>query len=154
MNITSPLTGAAQTGLTSPTYTLAEDMAPAPNGKQWYVSALGGTQTGVVANSISRPFTISVYKQAVIKTLTTILGAAVGLVSNIPRNKIAVITRKAAAFNTLGGYGMIEVKTEISVPAGVPENDLVSLKAAMSAHIGTLTQDGNQWWQAAESGGL
>lgn len=43
MNLTTPLTGAAQTGFTAPTYTLTLDVNPAQNAKQWAVTALGGT---------------------------------------------------------------------------------------------------------------
>lgn len=43
----SPLTGASQSDLTSPTYTLTSDVAPNSNGEQAAVTALGGTQTGV-----------------------------------------------------------------------------------------------------------
>jgi hypothetical protein len=54
---TSPVTGAAQTGLTSPTYTLSTDVAPSINGKQHAITALGGTQTGVNSHSVAAPFT-------------------------------------------------------------------------------------------------
>jgi hypothetical protein len=47
ISVTSPITGGAQTGLTSPTYTVVTDTAPPGNpGKQVAVTALGGTQAG------------------------------------------------------------------------------------------------------------
>lgn len=55
--LTSPITGAAQTGFTSPTYTLTSDLAPDNNGKQVAVTALGGTQVGVTTHSVAAPFT-------------------------------------------------------------------------------------------------
>ena len=56
-NPTSPVTGAAQTGLTTPTYTFVADVAPDANGKQVAVTALGGTQVGVTPHSVASPFT-------------------------------------------------------------------------------------------------
>ena len=47
--VTSPITGQPQTGLTSPTYTVVADTAPAGNpGKQVAVTALGGDRKSVV----------------------------------------------------------------------------------------------------------
>lgn len=37
----SPVTGAAVTGLTSPTYSLTTDVAPSLNGKQYAITAVG-----------------------------------------------------------------------------------------------------------------
>lgn len=46
--LSSPVTGGAQTGFTSPTYTLTADTPPAGSGgKQYAATALGGTQAGV-----------------------------------------------------------------------------------------------------------
>lgn len=47
ISLTTPVTGAAQTGLTSPTYTHVVDTPPNAYTKQYAVTALGGTQTGV-----------------------------------------------------------------------------------------------------------
>jgi len=69
ISYTNPVTGAAQTGLTSPTYTLVADIAPDVNGRQWAVSALGGTQTGVRTHSASDPFTITVMRPKVFQSL-------------------------------------------------------------------------------------
>jgi len=38
--LSSPVTGAAQTGLTSPTYTVTADTPPDANAKQYAVTAL------------------------------------------------------------------------------------------------------------------
>ena len=66
ISLTSPITGAAVTGLTSPTYTVAVDTPPNTWSKQWAVTALGGTQTGVdTSSSASRPFTLTDRKSVV-----------------------------------------------------------------------------------------
>jgi hypothetical protein len=154
MDITSPLTGVAQTGLTSPTYTLADDTPPASNSKQWYVTALGGTQTGVSAHSVGRPFTLSVFAPAKAKTPTSGVLSEAGLITNIPKNQNKVITRKSIGVNSVGGYGIMNLSTSFDVPVNGPETDLVSIKAAISAHIGALEQSLDQWYTAIESGAL
>jgi len=47
------VTGGAQTGFTTPGYTVAADNPPdATTGKQWNVSAVPGTQTGARVHDI------------------------------------------------------------------------------------------------------
>jgi len=94
LTLTSPVTGGAQTGLTSPTYTLATDTAPTSAGKQYAVSALGGTQAGVDASSTpSRPFTWTGSRPAVLRQLPA-LNASTGLLPNVPNNVYKVLVRK------------------------------------------------------------
>lgn len=141
----SPLTGGPQTGLTSPTYTLSADTAPSSNGKQYAVTALGGTQTGVDAHSVSQPFTVTMFRPASFKGLGT-PNPVTGVVTNVPRNVFKVITRKGVV--PLDGQSphVMLVTTEISVPAGADAADSASLRAALSAHIGAL------WDQSAGVG--
>lgn len=154
MLLTSPLTGAAQTGLTSPTFTLLDDTAPSSNGKQMYVSAVGGTQIGVEENSISRPFTLTMFKPANIKVPTAGILEAAGLITNVPKNTNKVKTRKSVSVNAVGGYGLLDITTTFDIPVNSPESDLVSIKSAISAHIGALQQDLDQWYSAILSGAL
>jgi hypothetical protein len=67
-SLTSPITGGAQTGFTSPTYTIAVDSSPnGQAGKQYAVTAIGGTQTGVdTSSSPSNPFTVNLVRPAVL----------------------------------------------------------------------------------------
>lgn len=154
MNLTTPLTGAAQTGLTSPTFTLGSDSAPSTNGKQFYVSALGGTQTGVLANNIANPFTLSLFRPAVIKTMPVNITSINGLIGNAPKNVNKLITRKGLSINSVGGYAIMDITTNFNIPVGAPFYDLVSIKSAISAHLGALNQDLDQWFEAIESGSL
>jgi len=139
MSLTSPVTGAAQTGFTSPTYTLTSDIAPSPNGKQYAVTGLGGTQTGVDAHSASKPFTISVFKPQQIKTLPA-ANPITGIIKAVPVNTYKVITRKGAvpAVNQISQIARIT--TVIDVPAGTDTYEPEELRAMLSAHIGGLTQ--------------
>lgn len=139
VNLTSPLTGSTITGFTSPTYTLTADTSIAPNGKQWAVTALGGTQANVDTHSIAKPFTIAYFKQAIGKTLGQ-LNPLTGLYKGTPpRNKDRLVTRKGV--NCAANVPDIAyIRTELDFPAGADTYEPEDLKAAISAHIGALSQ--------------
>lgn len=149
----SPITGAPGSGLTSPTYTIAVDAPPAQNAKQWYVTALGGTQTNVSISSVDKPFTITVYRPAVFRRLPPV-NPVTGILPPAGRNVHTVLTRKGGL--PLAGQQpqLILMKTEISVPVGVELTDFPALAAAMSAHIGALWEQSNEWGDAVASGAL
>lgn len=137
--VSSPITGTAQTGLTAPTYTLTTDTAPSNNGKQWAVTALGGTQTGVVVHSVAAPFTISCFKPQ----NTVVLGTpnpSTGVIGNVKKNSYKVITRKGVLPLAGQPYQTMIITTTIDVPAGADNADSPSVRAALSAHIGALSQ--------------
>lgn len=136
---TSPITGAAQTGLTSPTYTISEDTAPDNNGKQHAVTALGGTQTGVDASSVSRPFTITFVRPKVLRTLGQ-PNPVTGIVSNVPMNTYKLITRKGVLPLSGQPSRTMRVITTIEIPAGADTADAANVRAALSAHFGALSQ--------------
>lgn len=135
----TPVTGATQTGLTSPTYTIAADNAPDANGKQYYVSALGGTQTGVLAHSVAAPFTLSMFRPKVLKTLAPV-NPVTGVLRSVPMNDYKVITRKGVLPLAGQSYKTALIKTELAIPAGADLADPLSLRASISAHIGLLWQ--------------
>jgi hypothetical protein len=135
----SPITGTAQTGLTSPTYTVVTDTTPHATGKQVYVSALGGTQSGVLAHSVAAPFTLSMFRPKVLKTLTPV-NPVTGVLRNVPMNTYKVITRKGVLPLAGQSYKNALIKTELDIPAGSDLADPLSLRAAISAHIGLLSQ--------------
>lgn len=148
----SPVTGATITGLTSPTYTLTADTAPSAVSKQYAVSALGGTQTGVVAHSISNPFTHTCFRPANFKVLGQPNPS--GIVRSFPRNVFEVLTRKGMGvlLNQPIQTGLI--RTTLSLPAGSDSYDVVSVKAAISAHIGLLWQIANGLSDTVNTGTL
>ena len=92
-SITSPITGQAQTGLTSPTYTVVADTPPNINAKQWVVTALGGTQTGAVAHTVSAPFSIAMFRPQNPQVLAPV-NPVTGVLTKVPTNTYKVITRK------------------------------------------------------------
>lgn len=135
----TPITGATQTGLTSPTYTIAADSNPDNNGKQYYVSALGGTQSGVLAHSVAAPFTLSMFRPKVLKTLSPV-NPVTGVLRAVPVNTYKVITRKGVLPLAGQSYKTAMLKTDFDIPAGADLADPLSLRAMISAHIGLLTQ--------------
>lgn len=133
----SPVTGAAQTGLTSPTYTLTADVPPNSHSEQLAVTALGGTQTGVTSHSVSSPFTITMERPANPRLLPN-ANPVTGVVSSIPRNVYTFRTRKGVLPLAGQAKQVMLVETRISVPAGADEADSASIRAALSAHFGVL----------------
>lgn len=139
VNVTSPVTGSAQTGLTSPTYTITADTAPDNNGKQWAVTALGGTQTGVVAHSVASPFTLTIWKPKNPRTLGN-PNVNTGVVSNVPNNTYKLIVRKGV-IPLAGQPSRTAVFTlQMDVPAGSDSADSEDIRAAMSLLIGAASQ--------------
>lgn len=139
ISVTSPITGAAQTGFTSPTYTLVTDTPPSPNGKQWAVSALGGTQTGATVHSVASPFTVSCFRPAQFKALGK-ANPTTGLISNVPNNVYKIITRKGVLPLAGQPYRNMIVTTVIEVPAGSDLASPAEIRAGLSAHLGALAQ--------------
>lgn len=141
-NPVTPIVGVALTGLTSPTYTLLSDNSPSPQGKQYYVSALGGTQTGVVAHSASRPFTISAFRPAAVQQLPAV-NPVTGALPRVPMNTYKWITRKSV-LPLAGQPGRVAViTTTAEIPAGADTADAVSIAAMFSAHNGMLALAAN-----------
>lgn len=134
----SPVTGAAQTGLTSPTYTLTADVAPDANGKQYAVTALGGTQTGVGTHSIADPFTSTLFRPKNLRVLGQ--PDSLGVIRNVPRNTFKLITRKGVLPLTGQARQTMLIHTVMEVPAGVDTADPLALRAALSLHYGLLWQ--------------
>lgn len=131
----SPVTGAAVSGLTSPTYTLTTDVAPNVNGKQYAVTALGGTQTGVDVNTVSKPFSISFFRPAVLKVLPQ-ANPVTGVIRNVPMNTYKLITRKGASPAANQNPIACRITTTIEVAAGTDTYEPEELRAMVSAHFG------------------
>lgn len=137
--LTSPITGAAQTGLTSPTYTLTADTPPNANSKQSVVTALGGTQTGVVSHTVAAPFSIAMFRPQNPQVLGPV-SPVTGVLTKVPTNNYKVVTRKGVLPLAGQAYRTMIVTTTIEVPAGADSADAANIRAALSAHIGALSQ--------------
>lgn len=138
ISLSSPVTGAAVTGLTSPTYTVAADQAPNTYSKQWYVSALGGTQTGVDVSSASRPFTFTFSRPANVRVLAAV--DVTNVVRVVPINTYTARTRKGVT--PLAGQmsRLMQVVTTFGVVAGSDLADPNNIAAPVSMHVGALSQ--------------
>lgn len=139
VNVTSPITGSAQTGFTAPTYTVVQDTSPNSNSKQYAVTALGGTQTGVDVNSVSKPFTHTFFRPAVLKMLKA-PNPVTGVVKDVPRNIWKFLTRKGGVPAVNQSSDLIKITTTFEIPAGVDTYEPEEIRAALSAHIGALNQ--------------
>lgn len=138
ITLTSPVTGGAQTGLTSPTYTFAVDVAPDVNGKQYAVTALGGTQTGVTLHSVSSPFTWTFTRPKALKSLPQ-LGLN-GQYGSIPNNSYKVLVRKGVVPALSQPARIMQIAMSLDIPAGSETYDPSNVRAAISAAIGCLNQ--------------
>lgn len=139
ISLTTPVTGGAQTGLTSPTYTVSVDVAPDVNGKQWAVTALGGTQSGVTVHTVSAPFTVAFWKPKVNKTLGT-PNPNTGIISGVGRNVYKQITRKGVLPLAGQPFQTMLASTSIEVPAGSDSADAPNVRACLSLHFGAANQ--------------
>ncbi len=151
VTLTSPVTGGAQTGFTSPTYTHVTDTAPDANMKQYAVTALGGTQTGVNVHSASCPFTITFVRPKVFKPLGT-PNPVTGVVKDVPRNTWKVHVRKGVLPLAGQAYQTMLMTCTIDVPAGSDVADPSNVRAAFSALIGSLSQVSSGIGDSAVSG--
>lgn len=139
-SLSSPVTGGAQTGLTSPTYTLATDTAPSNTGKQYAVSALGGTQTGVDSSSTpSRPFTVTLSRPPVLRQLPAV-NPVTGVLSSVPRNSYKIIVRKGVTPLVNQATQVCNLTCTLDIPAGADSADPANVRAAISLLIGSLNQ--------------
>lgn len=151
INFTSPVVGAAVAGFTSPTYTLTSDTAPSQNGKQYAITALGGTQTGVEAHSVSKPFTSTFFRPATIRTLPA-ANPLTGVIKDIPVNAYALVTRKGA--NPAAGQvaQVMRITTKIEVQSGSETYEPEDVNAMLSAHFGILWGNTQQIADAVKTG--
>lgn len=154
ITITSPITGSAQTGLTSPTYTVVDDHAPSGKpAEQVVVTALGGTQTGVTLHSVASPFTITFNRAASLFVLGS-PNAVTGVINNVQNNLYQCIIRKGVT--PLAGQPIrtATITVTASIPAGSDTADPANIRAMFSAAIGVLQQQSAGFGDMAINGVL
>lgn len=139
INVTSPVTGLAQTGLTTPTYTVVADVSPDSTSRQYAVTALGGTQTGVRIHSSTDPKTVTVWRPKVFQALGK-PNPTTGVIRNIGYNKFRVLTRSGVIPLTGQPVAIAMADTVIMVPAGSDTADAPNIRAMLSLHFGVLSQ--------------
>nr|URG16043.1 MAG: coat protein [Leviviridae sp.] len=150
ISLSTPVTGGPQTGFTSPTYTVVADTAPGTNGKQWAVSALGGTQTGVRVHSASDPFTVT-FERPVTVRQAPIPNPVTGVIGNVPRNTYKVRVRKGV-LPAVGQNPQVMLITGVhDVPAGADIADPANVRAGSSLFNGSLWQQSAGWGDTLNS---
>lgn len=137
--LSSPVTGGAQTGFTSPTYTHVADVALDTNGKQYAVTALGGTQAGVRAHAATDPFTFLYVRPKVYKALPK-TNPVTGALPSVPKNTHLIKIAKGVL--PLAGQppSVMTVRCQLEIPAGGDTADAANIRAAISLLVGALNQ--------------
>lgn len=138
----STITGATVTGLTSPTYTVTADAALNAYSKQWAITAIGGTQTGVdTGSSVARPWTIAFARPQNAKQLNAI--DSNGVLRAVPMNEYLTVSRKGVTPLAGQPSKAAVFRGSWSIPAGSDTADLPNLRAFVSSTIGALNQQSN-----------
>lgn len=137
--MTGVITGAAVTGLTSPTYTLSADSTTPANARQSVITALGGTQTNVNTHSVPQPFTVTVDRPRSLRQL----GKANlnGLIQNVGRNTYGILIRKGVVPLVGQPYQVALFRASFEVPAGSELADTANLKALCSLAGGFMNSN-------------
>jgi len=137
--LTTPVTGAAQTGLTSPTYTVTADTPPNSNSKQYVVTALGGTQTGVISHSVAAPFSVTMFRPQNPQVLSPV-SPVTGVLTKVPTNTYKVIGRKGVLPLAGQAYKTALATLVLEIPAGSDTADPANIRALLSAMFGAIVQ--------------
>lgn len=139
VSLTSPVTGSAQTGFTSPTFTVVADAAPNAYSKQWAVTALGGTQGSADVHGASKPFTITFSRPQAVRS-APVPNPTTGVMGNSPRNTYSVLVRKGTVPGTNQNPQTMLLRCDFGVVAGADLTEPDDIRSALSALIGALTQ--------------
>lgn len=138
-SLSSPVTGTAQVGLTSPTYTVVAAQPPDTNAKMWTVTALGGTQTGVRVHAVSDPFTISMWQPKSPKTLAS-PNPVTGRYASVGSNEYTQVTRKGVNYAANQAPLIAVSRVSFSIPAGSDAYDGINVRALVSCALGAASQ--------------
>lgn len=148
------LPGASTPNFTTPTYALTVDTPPNGNSKQWYVSGLGGTQAGVTSHQVSKPFTLTAERPAILRSAGT-PNPSTGVISSNPVNVYKFRTRKGGKVDASGDNIRIAmIETKVHVPAGMDSAEAEELEAMVACHIGALDDTSSGIYTTLTTGGL
>lgn len=136
-SLAGPITGGAQTGFTSPTYTMVRDNAVDSNAQRWIVTALGGTQTGVRIHSVSDEFSVTIVKPKIMKVIQA-FNSLLPQAFKPAFNRYWIIVRKGG----LPAAGLTSVPQIVRIPidiaAGVDSYDAPNMRAMISLTVGVF----------------
>ena len=139
----SSILGGAQTGLTTPAYTLAADLAPDAASRAYVVTALGGTQTNVRSSTAGDPFTALIrrgrYQSIPPKNPVT------GAYGNVPLNRIEVLCQKGVYIDSSNTLRTARIRVIAELPAGCEAADPANVRALASFTIGLLSEESQDY---------
>lgn len=139
ISLTSPVTGSAQTGFTTPTYTVVADTPPNAYSKQYAVTAVGGAGNTPSLHSASSPFSVTFSRPAQLRA-APVPNAVNGLIGNSPRNTYSVLVRKGQVPVTGQAAQTAVLRCDFQVVAGADTVSATDVRAALSLLIGSLNQ--------------
>lgn len=151
------VTGAACTGLTSPTYTMTQQSAGATE-KVYFVSAVGGTQNGVAVHSNELPFKFYSRVPARFKipgARSQSTGMYVGPGAGRKNEIVLGMVKGVNLLDGLSGYqyDTINGQLNIRLPAAVG-NDPEQIAAFLSAFAGILWANASGIYDMTRNGVL
>jgi hypothetical protein len=115
------------------------DVALDTNGKQYAVTALGGTQAGVRVHSATDPFTFLYVRPKVFKALGK-PHPVTGLLQSVPKNAHLIKISKGVIPLAGQPASQMTIRCAIEIPAGGDTADPANIRAAISLLVGALTQ--------------
>jgi hypothetical protein len=118
---------------------LVADTPPDANAKQYAVTALGGTQTGVVPHSVAAPFTTAMFRPKAFKP-AQLINPLTGALRGVGTNSYSIITRKGVLPLAGQPYKTMIIRTIVECPVGADTADPLSVRAALSMHFGSVAQ--------------
>lgn len=148
----STITGGAQTGFTTPGYGVTADIFPGGvNGKQWAITSITGTQTGVRSHAVSDPATIAFTRPANVNVLPN-ANPVTGRYGVIPKNIYACIARKGCNYAANQAPVIAYHRGSWEVPAGCDSYDPANVRALASMVVGAYNQLSAGWGDTLVSG--
>lgn len=140
INVTTPVTGAPQSGFTTPAFVVTADVPPPGNpGEQVAVTGLTGTMVGVTTHSVASPFTSNITRPANPRVLG-LPNPVTGAVKDVPLNTYTIVTRKGVTVLAGQPIRTMVAKTVVEVPAGADLADPANVRACLSMHFGVIAQ--------------
>lgn len=136
ISLAGPTAAGTTTALTAATYTFLPDMANDNRTKVFYVSAVGGTQSGVTVHRGDKPKQWMIKRPAVIKTPSA-YNQVSGRYGRVPKNVVRTIFKGAADIAANQPEPLL-VTTDFSIPAGAPVYDRANVEACVLASIAAL----------------
>jgi hypothetical protein len=126
-------------------------LAPDANSRQYVVTAVGGTQTGVRASSAGDPFTATIRKDKVYKTLPA-RNPVNGSYGNVPMNKTELLVRKGVYIDSDSTLRNANIRIIAELPAGCEVNDPANIRGLCSFALGLLAEEAADYGDSLVTG--